>query len=215
MKSVLLIGLGRFGRHIAMKLGELGHQVMAVDREEEKVDAAMSYVSNGQIGDSTDKEFLRALGVGNFDVCIVAIGDDFQSSMETTAALKELGAELLVVRAARDIHAKFLKMAGADEIVYPEKQQANWTAIRYSSNHILDYMELGDDYAIYEIDVPDRWKGRSIKDLDIRKKYHINIIAVKKDGKMQINVSAEFVFQERDSLLILGSQNDIHRCFHI
>lgn len=215
MKSILLIGLGRFGRHIAMKLRELGHQVMAVDKREDRVDSVMNYVSNGQIGDSTEKAFLRSLGVGNFDVCIVAIGNDFQSSMETTAVLKELGASLIVVRAARDIHAKFLRMAGADEIVYPEKQQANWTAIRYSSSHILDYMELGDEYAIYEIDVPEKWIGKTIVELDIRKKYNINIIAIKKDGNMQMNVPSECVFQHNETMLILGSQEEIHRCFHI
>lgn len=215
MKSILLIGLGRFGRHIAMKLNELGHQVMAVDKREDRVDSVMNYVSNGQIGDSTEKAFLRSLGVGNFDVCIVAIGNDFQSSMETTAVLKELGASLIVVRAARDIHAKFLRMAGADEIVYPEKQQANWTAIRYSSTHILDYMELGDEYAIYEIDVPEKWMGKTIVELDIRKKFNINIIAIKKDGKMQMNVPGECVFEQGETMLILGSQEEIHRCFHI
>lgn len=215
MKSVLLIGLGRFGRHIAMKLNQLGHQVMAVDKREDRVDSVMNYVSNGQIGDSTEKAFLRSLGVGNFDVCIVAIGNDFQSSMETTAVLKELGASLIVVRAARDIHAKFLRMAGADEIVYPEKQQANWTAIRYSSSHILDYMELGDEYAIYEIEVPEKWIGKTIVELDIRKRFNINIIAIKQDGKMQMSVPGESVFLRNETMLILGSQEEIHRCFHI
>ena len=138
MKSVLLIGLGRFGRHIAMKLNELNHQVMAVDKQESRVDEILPYVTNAQIGDGTNIEFLRSLGVRNFDVCIVAIGDDFQSSLETTSFLKELGAKKIVSRAARDVHAKFLLRNGADEIVYPEKQLANWTAIRYSSDHIFD-----------------------------------------------------------------------------
>ena len=142
MKSVLLIGLGRFGRHIAMKLNELNHQVMAVDKQESRVDEILPYVTNAQIGDGTNIEFLRSLGVRNFDVCIVAIGDDFQSSLETTSFLKELGAKKIVSRAARDVHAKFLLRNGADEIVYPEKQLANWTAIRYSSDHIFDYIEL-------------------------------------------------------------------------
>ena len=127
MKSILLIGLGRFGRNIAIKLDQLGHQVMAVDRIEERVDAVLPYVTNAQIGDSTNEDFLSSLGVSNFDVCIVAIGDDFQNSLETTSLLKELGAKLVVSRAARDVHAKFLLRNGADEIVYPEKQLAVWT----------------------------------------------------------------------------------------
>ena len=145
MKSILLIGLGRFGRHIAQELNELGHQVMAVDSNEDRVNAVLSYVTNAQIGDSTSEYFLRSLGVGNFDVCIVTIGGNFQSSLETTSLLKELGAKLVVSRAERDVQAKFLLRNGADEVVYPEKQLAKWAAIRYSSEHILDYIELQDD----------------------------------------------------------------------
>lgn len=138
MKTVLLIGLGRFGRHIALKLNELNHQVLAVDKREERVNAVLPYVTGAQIGDSTDEEFLRSLGVRDFDVCIVAIGDDFQSSLETASLLKELGAQKVVARAARDVQAKFLLRNGADEVVYPEKQLANWTAIRYSADHIFE-----------------------------------------------------------------------------
>ena len=130
MKSILLIGLGRFGKHIALHLNGLGHQVMAVDHMEERVDAAMPFVTNAQIGDSTNADFLESLGIRNYDVCIVAIGNDFQSSLETTSLLKELGAKLVVSRAARDVQAKFLLRNGADEVVYPEKQLAKWTAIR-------------------------------------------------------------------------------------
>ena len=138
MKTVLLIGLGRFGRHIAMKMNELHHQVMAVDKNEERVEALLPYVTNAQIGDSTNEEFLKSLGVRNFDLCIVTIGSDFQSSLETTSLLKELGAKLVVSRASRDIHAKFLLRNGADEVLYPERQLASWAAIRYTSDHIAD-----------------------------------------------------------------------------
>ena len=116
MKSILLIGLGRFGRHIAQELNELGHQVMAIDSNEDRVNAVLSYVTNAQIGDSTSEYFLRSLGVGNFDVCIVTIGGNFQSSLETTSLLKELGAKLVVSRAERDVQAKFLLRNGADEV---------------------------------------------------------------------------------------------------
>ena len=171
MKSILLIGLGRFGRHIAIKLDELNHQVMAVDNNESRVEAVLPYVRNAQIGDATNEDFIRSLGVRNFDVCIVAIGDNFQSSLETTSLLKELGAKMVVSRAARDVHAKFLLRNGADEVVYPEKQLASWTAIRYSADHIFDYVELDEEHGIFEISIPDAWIGKTVGELDIRKEY--------------------------------------------
>lgn len=192
MKSVLLIGLGRFGRHIAMKLDELHHEVMAVDREEKRVNEVLPYVTNAQIGDSTDSEFLRSLGVRNYDFCIVAIGDDFQSSLETTSLLKELGAQMVISRAARDVHAKFLLRNGADEVVYPEKQLAVWTAVRYSADHILDYVQL-----------------------DIRNRHNINIMALKHDGSMDMNIRSDTVLPENHTMLVLGNSKDIQKCFHI
>ena len=161
-KSILLIGLGRFGRHVAMKLDELHHEIMAVDKEERRVEAALPYVTNAQIGDATNEAFLSSLGVSNFDVCIVAIGDNFQSSLEATSLLRELGAKMVVSRAARDVHAKFLLRNGADEVVYPEKQLAAWTAIRYSADHILDYIELDDEHAIFEVTIPEEWVGKTV-----------------------------------------------------
>ena len=148
MKSILLIGLGRFGKHIALHLNHLGHQVMAVDTSEERVEAVLPLVTNAQIGDSTNADFLESLGVRNYDVCIVAIGNNFQSSLETTSLLSELGARFVVSRAATDVQEKFLLHNGADEVVYPEKQLAKWTAIRYSADHILDYIELDENHAI-------------------------------------------------------------------
>lgn len=215
MKSILLIGLGRFGRHIAMKLDEMHHQVMAVDTDEHRVDAVLPYVTNAQIGDATDEEFLESLGVRNFDVCIVAIGDNFQNSLETTSLLKELGAKMVVSRAARDVHAKFLLKNGADEVVYPEKQLADWTAIRYSSDHILDYIELDDEHAIFEISVPESWGGKTIGNLDIRRQYNINIMALKHDGVMNLNITSDTKLPEKDTMLVLGDTKDIQRCFHI
>ena len=215
MKSILLVGLGRFGRHVAIKLNELGHQVMAVDKQEQRVDAVLPYVTNAQIGDSTDEDFLASLGVRNFDVCIVGIGDDFQGSLETTSLLKELGAKFVVSRAARDVHAKFLLRNGADEIVYPEKQLATWTAIRYSSDHIFDYIELNDEYAIFEIEVPENWIGHSVGEINIRKKYNINIMAIKREGKMGLTITPDTRFERGEALLVLGNYKDIQKCFHI
>ncbi len=215
MKSILLIGLGRFGRHIALHLNELGHQVMAVDHVEETVDAAMPFVTNAQIGDSTNAAFLESLGIRNYDVCIVAIGNDFQSSLETTSLLKELGAKLVVSRAARDVQAKFLLRNGADEVVYPEKQLAKWTAIRYTADHILDYIELDEEHAIFEIPVPESWAGRSIGQIDIRKKYNINIMGIRKNGKLELSVSPDMVMEAKNTMLVLGRNKDIQKCFKI
>lgn len=216
MKTVLLIGLGRFGRHIAMKLNELNHQVMVVDKDESKVNAVLPYVTNAQIGDSTSEEFLASIGVRNFDLCMVAIGDNFQSSLETASLLKELGAKKVIARAERDVQAKFLLRNGADEVVYPEKQMAVWTAIRYSSDHILDYIALGDDHAIFEIEVPGNWVGKTIGQLDVRKRYHVNIMAIKQQGKFSMTViTPDTALPADSSILVLGTQRDIQKCFHI
>ena len=215
MKSILLIGLGRFGKHIAMNLNQLGHQVMAVDHKEERVDEALPYVTNAQIGDSTSEEFLKSLGVRNFDVCIVAIGNDFQSSLETASLLKELGAKQVVARAARDVQAKFLLRNGADEVVYPEKQLAKWTAIRCSADHILDYMELDEEHAMFEVTVPEEWAGRTIGQIDIRKKHHINIMGVKKVGKLELSLSPDTVLGAGETMLVLGKNKDLQKCFKL
>lgn len=214
-KSVLLIGLGRFGKYIAMKLHELGHEVMAVDENEDRINDVMPYVTNGQIGDSTNEALLKSLGVKNYDVCIVTIGGNFQSSLETTCLLKELGAKKVVSRAEQDVQAKFLLRNGADEIIYPEKQLAVWAAIRYSSDHVLDYIELGDSHSIFEVEVPQAWQGKSVAEIDIRKKYNVNIIATKKNGKIDAVVSADTVLSEDETLLVLGEYKAVQKCFAI
>ena len=215
MKSILLIGLGRFGRHIAIKLDELNHQVMAIDNNESRVEAVLPYVRNAQIGDATNEDFIRSLGVRNFDVCIVAIGDNFQSSLETTSLLKELGAKMVVSRAARDVHAKFLLRNGADEVVYPEKQLASWTAIRYSADHIFDYVELDEEHGIFEISIPDAWIGKTVGELDIRKKYNVNIMALRCNGVLDMNIASETLLGDDQTMLVLGNIKNIQKQFHI
>lgn len=215
MKSVLLIGLGRFGRHIATKLIELDHQVMAIDKCEERVNAVLPYVTNAQIGDSTSEEFLSELGVRNYDVCIVAVGGDFQSSLETTSLLKDLGAKLVVSRAERDVQAKFLLRNGADEVVYPEKQVASWTAIRYTADHIFDYIKLDQDHAIFEVAIPESWLGKTVGEVDIRKKYGINIMALKRNGQMNLTIHSDTLLENGETMLVLGHNKDIQKCFHI
>ena len=213
MKNVLLLGLGRFGTHIAMQLARLNHQIMAVDCNEERVNKVMPYVTNAQIGDSTDVDFLQSLGIGNFDVCIVAIGDSFQNSLETTSLLKELGAKLVVSRAEWDVQEKFLLRNGADDVVYPEKQVARWAAIRYTADHIRDYIQVDEAHAIFEVEVPENWIGRTVGELDVRKKYNINIMAVKKDGKVNMVVSPDTVMTDDVTLLVLGEYKQLQKCF--
>ena len=215
MKSILLIGIGRFGKHIAMDLHRLNHQVMVVDDNEDRINELLPYVTNAQIGDSTNRDFLESLGVNNFDVCFVAIGKDFQSSLETTCTLKELGAKLVVSRAASDVHAKVLLRNGADEVIYPEKQIAKWASIRYSSDHILDYIELDESHAIFEVSVPKAWVGKSILQLDVRRKYNINIMGIKQGGRMNVSVSPDTLLTEDITLLVLGEYKALQKCFHI
>jgi len=213
MKSILLIGIGRFGKHIAYRLNEFGHEIMAVDDNEERVNEILPYVTNAQIGNSTNYEFLDSLGVRNFDVCIVCIGDDFQDSLETTSNLKELGAKLVISRAASDVQAKFLLRNGADEILYPEKQLAKWAAIRYGSNHVLDYIELDETHSIFEVEVPKNWIGKTVGQIDIRKKYEINLVAVKKDGNMNMSINTDTVLTEDVTMLVIGEDRALKKCF--
>ena len=215
MKSILLIGLNHFGTMIAKQLHDLGHQVLAVDRDEARVNAVLPIVTDVQIGDSTNEAFLRSLGINNFDVCIVTISTDFQSSLETTSLLKELGGKLVVSRADREIQAKLLSKNGADEVINPEKQAARWAAIRYASNHILDYIRLDDDHAIYEVSVPKEWVGKSIGHIDIRKRYGISIMAIKKDGKMTLSVTPETILGQDITMLVLGGRKAMQKCFRI
>lgn len=214
-KTILLIGLGRFGLHIAKKLHELGHEVMAVDVNEERINQAVPYVTDAQIGNSTNEEFLKSLGINNFDLCIVTISDDFQSSLETTSLLKELGAKKVVSRAERDGQAKFLLRNGADEIVYPEKQLASWMAIKYSADHILDYIEIDNEHAIFEVSVPKDWIGKTIGEIDIRKKYGISILGIKDGKKLNVNVTPSQILSLELSLLVIGDYKKLKKCFKI
>ena len=215
MKNILLIGAGRFGRHIAVQLFQLGHQVMAVDTNEERINDVLPYVTNAQIGDSTNAEFLHSLGIGNFDVCLVTIGGSFQNSLETTSLLKELGAKCVVSRAERDVQAKFLLRNGADHIVYPEKQVAKWAAIRYSSNHIFDSVEIDDQHAIFEVEIPDGWIGKSVGELDIRRKYGIHILGIKRSGKTDVSITPDTVLSGETTILALGEYKTLQKCFRI
>ncbi|MGI6070374.1 MAG: potassium channel family protein [Blautia sp.] len=211
MKSILLIGLGRFGRHIARKMNELKHEVLAIDSNEERVNDVLPYVTNAQIGDSTNEAFINSLGVRNFDLCIVAIGDNFQNSLETTSLLKDCGAKFVLSRASRDVHAKFLLRNGADDVIYPERQMASWAAVRYTANHVFDYVELNNEYSIYETIVPKEWVGKSIVNLEIRQMHQINILAVKYNGRLDPMPGPNHIFREDETLLVMGSNKSLSK----
>lgn len=213
MKSVLLIGLGRFGKNIAIELNKLGHEVLGIDHDEDKVNDMMDIITDARIGDSTNEAFLRTLGVNNFDICYVTISNDFQSSLETTYLLKELGAAFVVARAERDGQERFLLRNGADKVVYPEKQIAKWAAIRYSSYHIIDYIELDENNSLYEVDVPEEWIGKSIINLDIRRKYNLTVIGIKKNDVMNFTILPETVLTKDMNLLVLGEYKALKKCF--
>lgn len=215
MKNVLLIGAGHFGLHIAMQLSQLGHQVMALDTDEERINDILPFVTKAQIGDSTNAELLRSLGIRDFDVCFVTISGNFQNSLETTSLLKELGAKYVVSRAERDVQAKFLLRNGADNVVYPEKQMAIWAAKRYTADHIFDYIEIDKQHAIFEAEVPKAWVGKSIGTLDVRKKFGINILGIKRLGKTDVSITPDTILSEDITMLALGEYKALQKCFRI
>ena len=214
MKSVLILGVGEFGATIARRMSDLGCDVLAVDSNEERVNDILPYVTSARIGDCSSREMLESIGVGNFDVCIVAVGGLFQTSLEATCTLKELGAEFVMARATNDVQMKFLKMVGADEVAYPEKQTAIRFATKYASDTILDFIQLDNNYSIYEMVIPKEWFGKTLIQLDLRKKYDINIITIKRGDKVFIP-QANAPFTDGDIVFVIGEINDILKCFRI
>ena len=211
MKSILIIGMGRFGKHLCTNLARLGNQIMAVDENEETLEDMLDYVVSAKIGDCTNEAVLRSLGIDNFDICFICIGNNFQSSLEITSMVKELGAKYVVSKANRDIHAKFLLKNGADEVIYPDRDIAEKLAVRYSANHVFDYIELTDEFSIYEIPPLSEWVGRSLKELMLRNVYHISILAIKRpDGRMNMMPGAEYAIRGDDHLMVIGTKGDIN-----
>ncbi len=212
MKSVLIIGVGKFGSHIAKRMSEMNCEVMAIDINESRINEIMPYVTDAQIGDSTNVEFMKSLGVRNYDVCIVSIGDNFQTSLETTALLKEMGVEKVISRATNDVQMKFLLRNGADEVVYPEKQSAIRIATKYASDSILDFIQLDSNYSIFEVKIPKEWHDKTLAQLDIRKKYNINIIAIKHDNNVNVPYP-DTVMNKEDIAFVIGEIKAIQKCF--
>ena len=198
-----------------MQMMQLGHQIMAVDISEERINEVLPYVTTAQIGDSTNADFLRSLGIGNYDVCFVTISGSFQNSLETTSLLKELGAKCVVSRAERDVQAKSLLRNGADQVVYPEKQLAQWAAIRYTADHIFDYIEIDKQHAIFEVPIPKNWLGKSIGELNIRKLYGINILGVKSHDETNVTVTPDIVLTDDVTILVIGEYKALKKCFQL
>lgn len=208
MKSILIIGMGRFGQHLTTNLVKLGNDVMIVDQNEEKLEELLPIVTSAKIGDCTKEEVLRSFGVGNFDVCVVCIGTNFQSSLEITCLLKELGAKYVISKATRDVHAKFLLRNGADEVIYPERDVAERLAVRVTANHVFDYIEMGE-YGIYEIPPHKDWIGKTIKEVNFRVKYHVSILGTKENEETNLLPPADHVFKEDEHLMVIGKNEDV------
>lgn len=212
MKSVLVIGLGRFGKHIALKMQELGNDVMVVDQDVDLIDKYSSLFTDANIGDCTEDTVVKALGVSNFDLCFVAIGEHFQSCLEITSLLKEFGAKHVISKAHDERQAKLLKKIGADEVIFPEREVAEKLAIRYNSDNIFDFIELTAEYSIFEVPIPQNWVGRTIAEIDIRKKFSLNIIAVKnvEDGLSPMP-GPEYKFAADDHAVVIGTAKGVFK----
>lgn len=211
MASMLVIGIGRFGRHLAMRLCQLGNEVMVVDRDEAAVSSVAPLAANALIGDCMDEEVVRSLGVNNFDVCFVCISDNFQSSLEITSLLKEAGAKMVVSKTDRELHAKFLTKIGADLVIHPERDMAWRTAMRFSTVGAFDYIELSPDYAVMEMAPPKAWVGHTLSDLQVRTRYQVNVIGIKEGSHVRPVVDAGHRFVEGEHILVAGSQEAIRR----
>ncbi|NLH00938.1 MAG: TrkA family potassium uptake protein [Clostridiales bacterium] len=211
MKSILIIGMGRFGRHLAERMQELGNDVMVVDKDPELIDEIAFEFTDAHIGDCCNEAVLSSLGINNFDICFVTIGEDFQASLEITSMLKEHGATHVVSKARTSRQAKLLYKIGADEVVCPESEIADKLAVRYNADNIFDYIQLTSEYSIYEIPCCSKWVNKSVAEVNVRHKYNVNIIAVKRDNSLQIAPGADYVFRESDHLIVIGKASDVFK----
>ena len=211
MKSILIIGLGRFGRHMAQKFIEEGNSVLAVEASEERANAAVSLVPNIEIADATDDTVIESLGINNFDICVVAIGDNFQAALEITVLLKDFGGKFIIARASRDVHRKLLLRNGADYVVYAERDMAERLAMKFGAKNIFDYIELNKEIGIYEIATPENWDGKTILEKSVRSNYNVTILATKKEERIYPLMEPEHVFVPDESLLVMESAEAVHK----
>ena len=212
MKTFVVIGLGRFGVAVATELSALGHEVLALDGAEENVQKVADTVTHAVTGDARDPAVLRALGVRNYDCAIVAVGDDVGNSALITLNLKDLGVKQVICKAQSHVHRKVLEKIGADRVLFPEHEMGVKLAQGLSSSNVLNFIELSEDYGIVETAVPGVWRNKTIRELDVRAKYHINIIAVRKgkEGELNIAPGADYVLGSGDVVVTLGRNEDIN-----
>ncbi|MDD6634524.1 MAG: TrkA family potassium uptake protein [Ruminococcus sp.] len=211
MKSILVIGMGRFGRHLAKKMLDLGNDVMIVDKDSEIFEQLAEKFTDSYIGDCTNKGVIRSLGVKHFDLCFVTIGEDFQSSLVITSLLKRFDAKCVIAKANQNIQAELLLKIGADEVVYPEREIAEKLAVRYNARNIFDYIQLTSEYSIYEIPVLQSWIGKTIMEVDVRRKYRVNIIAVKKENSLNPLPGADYIFKPDEHIVVIGKATDVFK----
>ena len=211
MKSFLIIGMGTFGHHLCRELAKQHCEVMAVDIVPEAVEDVLGIVVSAKVGDCTNEEVLRSFGVTDFDACFVCVSSDFKNSLQITSLLKELGARKILCKANDDIHKKFLLRNGADQVIYPEQEAAASLAISESSDDIFDCISLTADYRIFELKMPERWVGKSIKELSIRSQYRLNVLAIKTDAAIQPMPDAAHVFGEAEHVMVMGLAEDVRR----
>lgn len=211
MKSVLVIGMGRFGTYLATRLAELGNQIMIADKNEDTVNRLSARFTDAIIGDCSREEVLAEIGINNFDICFVTMGESFQSSLEVTSLLKDMGAKYVVAMSGSEIQSKFLLRNGADEVVYPQMDMANKTAIRFNADNIFDFIKLGADYGIFEIKVPHEWVGKDVVRANVRKEYDLNVLAVKKSASSVVFADREYVFCEGDHVIVAGAFKNVDK----
>lgn len=211
MKSYIVVGLGRFGSGVARELCRLGCEVLAMDVSNELVSQVANDVTHAVVGDGQDKEVLRALGAGEFDCAIVAIGGDLSASVLATMNLKELGVPKIVCKAHDETHRRVLEKLGADQVVIPEQEQASRLARSLSSPNVLDYIELSDEYGIIEVPAPINWEGKSLRDLNVRAKLGLNILAIRRGGTFNVSPAADFAFAQGDIMVVLGNSKALKK----
>jgi len=211
MKQFAIIGMGRFGSSVARTLYTLGHDVLAIDSDEEKINEISDFVTHSVLADATDENTLKALGIRNFDVAVVTVGSDIQSSILITLLCKELGVKYVLAKAQNELHAKVLYRIGADKVVFPERDMGVRVAHNLVSTSILDYIELSPDYSLVEISAVSRWEGKSLRELNIRSKYGVNVMAIKHNGEINISPQGEDIIHHNDILVVIGAVDDIKK----
>ena len=214
MKTYAVIGLGRFGSAAAARLEELGNEVLAIDKSEENVQRLADRVTHAVVGDARDEAVLRSLGVRGVDCAVVAIGSDIAASVLVTLSLKDMGVKQVICKASDEVHKRALERIGADHVVIPEREMALKLAQRLASPNLLDFIELSDEYGIAEAEIPDAWVKKTIRELDVRVKYHLDILGVRRRERLRLSPGADFKFSEGDAVVVLGRNEDLAEIRH-